>query len=89
MARLLTDWSRFPVTRAGPIGALGDSRYDWLGEVLEGNDLISSGLAMKFRIDVPDHTKVCSMLLDKEAATKLEHAVRNHYWCANRLWICI
>mmetsp|Transcript_8294 Transcript_8294/g.25783 ORF Transcript_8294/g.25783 Transcript_8294/m.25783 type:complete len:576 (-) Transcript_8294:74-1801(-) len=80
VARLLTDWSRFPVTRAGPIGALGDSRYDWLGEVLEGNDLISSGLAMKFRIDVPDHTKVCSMLLDKEAATKLEHAVRNHYW---------
>jgi len=57
-------------------------RYDWLGEVLEGNDLISSGLAMSFRTDVPDHTKVCSMLLDAESARQLEQAVHQHYWCA-------
>jgi transmembrane 9 superfamily protein 3 len=57
-----------------------EHRYDWLGEVLEGNDLISSGLAVRFRTAVPEHTKVCSMVLDMESVAQFQYAVHSHYW---------
>lgn len=57
-----------------------EHRYDWLGEVLEGNDLISSGLSVRFRADVPEHTKVCSMVLDADSVAQFKYAVYSHYW---------
>jgi len=57
-----------------------EHRYDELGEVLEGNDLISSGLAIRFGYPVDDHTKVCSMMLSDEDASQLQFAVRQSYW---------
>ncbi|EOD28012.1 hypothetical protein EMIHUDRAFT_60194, partial [Emiliania huxleyi CCMP1516] len=65
--------SSFPVEKL-------EHRYDWLGEVLEGNDLIASGFELRFREPVPDHTKVCSMELDEESAAQLSFAIHNHYW---------
>lgn len=57
-----------------------EHRWDGLGEVLEGNDLISSGLQLHFRKAVKAHSKICSMKLDKESDEQLQYAVRNHYW---------
>jgi transmembrane 9 superfamily protein 3 len=68
-----------PFCAVKPVDQL-EHRYDWLGEVLEGNDLISSGLAMHFRAGVPEHTKVCSMVLDADSVAQFEYAVTQHYW---------
>ena len=68
----------FCSTRA--VGEL-EHRWDALGEVLEGNDLISSGMPMRFRESpASDRAKVCSMTLSDESAQQLQFAVRNHYW---------
>jgi len=68
-----------PFCSSKPVDEL-EHRWDGLGEVLEGNDLISSGLAMGFMVPVPDHTKICSMTLNEDSAAQLAYAVRNHYW---------
>ena len=70
-----------PFCSSKPIDQL-EHRWDALGEILEGNDLISSGLAMKFREPVADHTKVCSLTLNEESSAQLQYAVRNH--CTRR-----
>ena len=45
-----------------------EHRYDGLGEVLEGNDLISSGL--RFRYTEPESSKICSVTLDSSTAAE-------------------
>ena len=68
-----------PFCSTKPVDEL-EHRWDGLGEVLEGNDLISSGLKLHFREPVRQHTKICSMKLDEERSAQLQYAVRNHYW---------
>ena len=51
-----------PFCSTKPVELL-EHRYDALGEVLEGNDLISSGLRFRFQEPVNDHSKICSMKL--------------------------
>ena len=68
-----------PFCSTRPVDSL-EHRWDGLGEVLEGNDLISSGLRLHFREPISDHSKVCSMTLNEESASQLQYAVRNHYW---------
>ena len=69
-----------PFCSSKPVDQL-EHRWDALGEVLEGNDLISSGLPIKFQEPVEDRTKICSMTLNDETAAQLQYAVQNHYWC--------
>ena len=68
-----------PFCSSKPLDQL-EHRYDAIGEILEGNDLISSGLGMKFREPVADHSKVCSITLTEDTSAQLQYAVRNHYW---------
>lgn len=68
-----------PFCSSKPVTEL-EHRWDYLGEVLEGNDLISSGLAIQFRAPVRDHSKICSMTLTDDTVQQLQYAVRNHYW---------
>ena len=70
-----------PFCTSKPVAEL-EHRWDGLGEVLEGNDLISSGLDVRFRVPVAEHTKLCTMTLSEASAQQLQYAVRNHYWCA-------
>ena len=46
-----------PFCSTKPVEKL-EHRWDALGEVLEGNDLISSGLTLRFRETVRQHTKI-------------------------------
>lgn len=69
-----------PFCSTKPVELL-EHRYDALGEVLEGNDLISSGLRFRFQEPVNDHSKICSMKLSEEDSAALQYAVRNH--CAS------
>ena len=50
-----------------------------IGEILEGNELIESGMSAKFGQDTPV-TTLCSQVLDDEIATRFEDAVKEHYW---------
>ena len=68
-----------PFCSTKPVADL-EHRWDALGEVLEGNDLISSGLSARFKEPVKDHTKICSVKLTEDAASQFAYAVRNHYW---------
>ena len=61
------DYYSLPFCSTKPVDQL-EHRRDYLGEVLEGNDLISSGLAMQFRTPVRDHSKICSMTLTDVSA---------------------
>jgi len=70
-----------PFCSTKPVDQL-EHRWDYLGEVLEGNDLISSGLGVQFMESVKDHSKVCSLTLTDDTVAQLQYAVRNHYWCA-------
>lgn len=70
-----------PFCSTKPVDQL-EHRWDYLGEVLEGNDLISSGLGVQFKEPVKDHSKVCSLTLTDDSVAQLQYAVRNHYWCA-------
>ena len=66
-----------PFCSTKPVTEL-EHRYDSFGELLEGNDMISSGLAMKFRQPVADHSKICSLQLNEESIGQLQYAVKNH-----------
>jgi len=68
-----------PFCSTKPVDQL-EHRWDYLGEVLEGNDLISSGLGVQFMESVKDHSKVCSLTLTDDTVAQLQYAVRNHYW---------
>ena len=68
-----------PFCSTKPVDQL-EHRWDALGEVLEGNDLISSGLRFSFKETVADHSKICSVTLTEETSAQLQYAVRNHYW---------
>ena len=59
-----------------------EHRWDALGEVLEGNDLISSGLPVRFQEPVGERSKICSMKLREEDSATLQYAVRNHCACS-------
>ena len=56
-----------PFCSTKPVDQL-EHRWDGLGEVLEGNDLISSGLQFRFREPVSDHSKICTIKLDSESS---------------------
>merc|ERR1719446_808009 len=49
-----------PFCSTKPVDQLSH-RWDALGEVLEGNDLIASGLPFRFREALADHTNICSI----------------------------
>eukprot|EP00316_Scyphosphaera_apsteinii_P000992 CAMPEP_0119321780 /NCGR_PEP_ID=MMETSP1333-20130426/56417_1 /TAXON_ID=418940 /ORGANISM="Scyphosphaera apsteinii, Strain RCC1455" /LENGTH=521 /DNA_ID=CAMNT_0007328835 /DNA_START=14 /DNA_END=1576 /DNA_ORIENTATION=- len=68
-----------PFCSTKPVDQL-EHRWDALGEVLEGNDLISSGYAVQFKQPVSDRTKICTLHLGSDTANQLQYAVRNHYW---------
>ena len=68
-----------PFCSTKPVEQL-EHRWDALGEVLEGNDLISSGLQFRFREAVSARSKICSIKLDENSAEQLQYAVRNHWW---------
>ena len=68
-----------PFCTSKPVDEL-KHRWDGLGEVLEGNDLISSGLDLQFRVPVTEHTKLCTVTLSEASAQQLQYAVHNHYW---------
>lgn len=61
---------------------LANVEHKWggLGEVLEGNDLVNSGLDMSFKVDRLEPVTLCSVRLDGESAGTFEYAIRNHYW---------
>ncbi|CAD7698457.1 unnamed protein product [Ostreobium quekettii] len=63
-----------------PVPKSGKER-NWgnLGEVLEGNELVNSGLAIKFRENITK-TEFCSQPLDGNQAERLQRAVRDRYW---------
>lgn len=50
-----------------------------IGEILEGNELIESGMRAKFAEDTP-RTTLCSQTLDSTSATRFHDAVKEHYW---------
>ena len=68
-----------PFCSTKPVAEL-EHRYDSFGEILEGNDMISSGLAFKFREPIADHSKICSLQLTEESIEQLQYAVKSHYW---------
>ena len=69
-----------PFCSSRPVDKL-EHRWDALGEVLEGNDLISSGMEIKFKKRIIDHSKICSIKLDEASSSQLQYAVRNHCTC--------
>ena len=58
-----------------------DLRHKWdgLGSMLEGNELIDSGLHLKFNQNLATK-RICDVTLTKESADEFLYAVQNHYW---------
>eukprot|EP00898_Chlorokybus_atmophyticus_P000053 jgi/Chlat1/1048/Chrsp110S01532 len=54
-------------------------KWGGLGEVLEGNELIDSQLAIAFRKDM-SKTEICKVMLDDTKAGEFEYAIENQYW---------
>jgi transmembrane 9 superfamily protein 3 len=57
-----------------------EHKWGGLGEVLEGNDLVNSGLDMSFKTDRLEPVTLCSITLDADKVATFEYAIRNHYW---------
>ncbi|KAJ1621526.1 hypothetical protein T492DRAFT_1069239 [Pavlovales sp. CCMP2436] len=57
-----------------------EHKWGGLGEVLEGNDLVNSGLDMSFKVDRVEPVALCSIRLDEEKVATFTYAIRNHYW---------
>ena len=53
-------------------------KFDGLGSLIEGNELIDSGFHLKFKHDYIG--KVCSLTLNAENSQDFAFAVQNHYW---------
>ena len=54
-------------------------RYAGVGEVLEGNELVQSAMAMHFKVDVPRNV-LCRQTLSEADATTFKYGVSQHYW---------
>ncbi|CAK4173294.1 unnamed protein product [Aphanomyces euteiches] len=50
-----------------------------IGEILEGNELFNSGMALKFGVDTPK-TTLCSQMFSGSEAQEFIDAVDEHYW---------
>ena len=50
-----------------------------IGEILEGNELINSGLKLHFAVDI-NREDICDMTLTLESAKEFERAVDQQYW---------
>eukprot|EP00824_Muranothrix_gubernata_P003219 TRINITY_DN13943_c0_g1_i1.p1 TRINITY_DN13943_c0_g1~~TRINITY_DN13943_c0_g1_i1.p1 ORF type:complete len:589 (-),score=101.66 TRINITY_DN13943_c0_g1_i1:1136-2902(-) len=59
----------------------GKREHKWggLGEVLEGNELIQSGIPITFQRDLPV-TPICSLDVTEKVRKEFRHAVKEHYW---------
>lgn len=55
------------------------SKSHSLGVILEGDQLMDSGLSVAFRKD-QKMTKICDLTLDEKSARKFTRAVQQHYW---------
>jgi hypothetical protein len=64
-----------PAPEAPPV-----HKWGGLGEVLGGNELIDSTLAVAFRVDAPS-TAVCTQTLSADDVRAFARAVTRHYWC--------
>jgi len=63
-----------------PAGGFHTKRkYAGIGEILEGNELVQSAMAMHFGIDVPK-TLLCSQTLSEKDAETFKYAISQHYW---------
>ncbi|XP_021767185.1 transmembrane 9 superfamily member 1-like [Chenopodium quinoa] len=54
-------------------------RWGGLGEVLGGNELVDSGIDLKYRKNV-DRTSICELELDQYKAARFRDAIENSYW---------
>ncbi|KAL2893513.1 Transmembrane 9 superfamily member 1 [Bienertia sinuspersici] len=54
-------------------------RWGGLGEVLGGNELVDSGIDLKFRKNV-DKTSICELEMDQAKASRFKDAIENSYW---------
>jgi len=54
-------------------------KHDSLGVVLEGSDLIDSGLPVHFK-EPQASTTICTLEITAESSEELTEAVRKHYW---------
>jgi len=68
-----------PFCKPGDGKTRPEHKWGGLGEVLEGNELIDSQLAFKFRMDM-QKTVICETPLDEKAAEQFKYAIQNHYW---------
>ncbi len=55
------------------------SAYAGVGEVLEGNELVQSGMKISFNKDT-DKTILCEQTLDDDATEAFKYAISQHYW---------
>lgn len=56
-----------------------ESRFEGLGEALQGYELIQSDMKVYFKRDVPE-TTLCEKALTAEEVEKFKVAVKNQYW---------
>jgi len=56
-----------------------ESRFEGLGEALQGYELIQSDMQVFFKRDIPD-TQICEKVLTVDEVEKFKVAVRNQYW---------
>jgi len=56
-----------------------ESRFEGLGEALQGYELIQSDMKIYFKMDIPEKN-ICSKILNVEEVEKFKVAVRNQYW---------
>lgn len=55
------------------------SKHSGIGQILEGNEFVNSGIDVQFGKDTP-RTELCVASLDEAAAREFQDAVRRHYW---------
>lgn len=63
---------------------LSNVEHKWggLGEVLEGNDLVNSGLDMSFKVDRTEPVTLCSIKLDAESVRRRDPRAARARWRA-------
>ncbi|CAO2835334.1 unnamed protein product [Amaranthus hypochondriacus] len=54
-------------------------RWGGLGEVLGGNELVDSGIEIKFKKNL-DRVSICELEFDQSKATQFRDAIENSYW---------
>ena len=74
------NYHELPFCRAETaMGEKPTHKWGGLGEILQGNELIDSGVEFKFRVDQPK-TTLCRDVLTQKSARIFKRAVRKHYW---------